>query len=161
MTYHLLHRGALCAALLLAAVPTLAQPTQDGPAGLGLRPTLGDEVPARQDPPPIGGPLACGAQAALFTGGGFRIWVTRQGSLEQENPLRPLSPETVLVFQVSVNGRVASAYGPDAQHLRQAGSPKALEESNPTPIRWAGGLDDLPPEFRVVSESGEVLLGPL
>lgn len=162
MTCRVYHRGVVVAALLVGLGAARAGSLEPGGAvgAVGLRPTLQGEQLA-EAPPPTGGPPACGSLAALYSGSGFRVWITRHGSMVQENPLRPLSPETVLVFQVSVNGRVASAFGPDPRNLRQAGAPQTLEEVNPTPIRWAASLDDLPDEIRVVSESGEVLLGPL
>ena len=119
-----------------------------------LRPSVAEEEPRVPAP-------SCGAEAGLYGSGGLKLWVTRRGTIEQENPLRPLSRETLLVLQVAVNGRLATAYGPDADHLRQGSAPARLEEASGHPVRWAPDGAELPASLRIVAEDGTVLLGPL
>ncbi|NNM72296.1 hypothetical protein [Enterovirga aerilata] len=119
---------------------------------LELRPT----VPAEPR-----SPAECGPRAALYGAGKVRVWVLRKGTLREENPLRPLSPETLTVLQVVVNGRSATAFGPNFEEMRQGGAPARLEEASGSSIAWESGKENLPASFRVVSEDGRVLLGPL
>jgi hypothetical protein len=133
------------ASLLAASHPTLAQ--TPGAAPLGPR-------------PPSHAP-ECGGKAALYTAGKVQVWVTRRGTVQEDNPLRPLSPATLTVLQVVVNGRSATAFGPDFEHMRQGGTPARLAEAAGHPIAWDGGPQAFPAAFRVVSEDGRVLLGPL
>ncbi|WP_375459587.1 hypothetical protein [uncultured Enterovirga sp.] len=101
----------------------------------------------------------CGAKAALYAppGKGPKVWVVRRGEMARENPLRPLTPERLVVLQVVVNGRLATAYGPDYDNLQQGGAPRDLERDAADPIRWQPGADGLPPTFRVVAQDGAVL----
>lgn len=101
----------------------------------------------------------CGPKAGLYVAAkGLRLWVTRRGEMGRENPLRPLSPERLVVLQVVVNGRTATAYGPDYETLQQGGAPRDLERDAADPIRWEPGADGLPPTLRVVGEDGAVLI---
>ncbi len=103
---------------------------------------------------------ACPApQAPEFAGGkGFRLWVTRQGTMTWNNPLRPLSPESLQVLQVVIRNKLATAYGPDLSGLRRGPSPAALEAQNGAPIRWSEAMEGLPPTLRILSEDdGQVL----
>ena len=107
-------------------------------------------------------PSDCGPQAATYQAGkGPKLWVLRQGTMVlAENPLRPMSRDEAVVLDVVVNGRRATAFGPDLNHLRQGGSPKSVEHGGREPIRWAeGGV--APAAIRVVAEDGRVLLGPM
>lgn len=104
---------------------------------------------------------SCSPKAALYAvEKGAKVWITRRGRMEFENPLRPLTPERLVVYQVVVNGRIATAYGPDASLLRQGGAPQQLEREV-APIKWQGGADGLPGELRIVAEDGRVLVGAL
>ncbi len=106
---------------------------------------------------------ACPApQAAEFSGGkGFRLFVTRQGTMTWSNPLRPLSPETVQVLQVVIRNKLATAYGPDLSGLRRGPSPAALEAQNGATIQWAGSPDSLPQTLRIVADDGAQVLAEL
>lgn len=135
-------RAALTAVLLAAL-----------PAGLAL--SAGPARAAPEDAVP-----ACAApQAPEFAGGkGFRLWVTRQGTMTWNNPLRPLSPEALQVLQVVIRNKLATAYGPDLSGLRRGPSPAALEAQNGAPIRWSEALEGLPAALRILSEDdGQVL----
>ncbi|MGX7704106.1 hypothetical protein [Methylobacterium sp. Gmos1] len=132
-------RAAVQAVLLaaLSAVPAHAAP--------------GDAAPACPAP-----------QAAEFAGAkGFRLFVTRQGTMTWSNPLRPLSPETVQVLQVVIRNKLATAYGPDLSGLRRGPSPAALEAQNGATIQWAGSPDSLPPTLRIVADDGGQVLAEL
>lgn len=109
--------------------------------------------------PPV--PADCAPKAALYSGKGLKLWVLRQGALVlAENPLRPLSRDEAVVLEVVVNGRRATAYGPDMNNLRQGGSLKSVEREGREPVRWAEGRT-APAALRVVAEDGRVLAGPL
>src|SRR3954470_768203 len=111
---------------------------------------------------PAGADGSCDTKAALYaTDKGFKIWVTRRGMMTQENPLRPLSPETKVVLEVAVNGRVATAHGADFASLQRSGPPQELELTSVGPIRWEPGLNGMPSTLRVVAEDGSRVLGPL
>ncbi|TDR93551.1 hypothetical protein [Enterovirga rhinocerotis] len=109
-------------------------------------------------------PKDCTPQAAVYADPapkGVKLWVLRQGTMVlPENPLRPLSRDEAVVFEVVVNGRRASAWGPDSHHLRQGGALQALEREASGPIRWADAGEP-PAAIRVVAEDGRPLLGPL
>ena len=98
-------------------------------------------------------PVACGDRTAAFADRKTRLWVTRRGTIVEDNPLRPLSTDPVLVLEVIVGGRAATAVGPDWDSLHRAPALAALEEQNRHMIAWAsdGGL---PNAFRIVSEDG-------
>lgn len=116
-------------------------------------PALAQDGPATGD---------CGAKAGLYTAAkGLKLWITRRGEMDRENVLRPLSKERLVVLQVVVNGRVATAYGPDYGNLRQGGAPRDLERDGQDPIRWEPGADGLPRVLRVVGEDGAVLIDAL
>ncbi|UHC18788.1 hypothetical protein LRS73_13590 [Methylobacterium currus] len=136
-------RAAVQAVLLaaLSAVP-LAGPARAAP---------GETAPACPAP-----------QAAEFSGGkGFRLFVTRQGTMTWSNPLRPLSPETVQVLQVVIRNKLATAYGPDLSGLRRGPSPAALEAQNGATIQWAGSPDSLPQTLRILADDGGQVLAEL
>ena len=112
-------------------------------------------------PPGPKTPSECGTRAAVYASGNVRIWVLRRGTMQEDNPLRPLSRDQLIVLQVVVNGRSATAFGPDFESMRQGGAPARLEEASGHWIAWDSGPQILPDSFRVVSEDGRVLLGPL
>ena len=103
----------------------------------------------------------CGARAALYTAGNVRVWVLRRGTMQDNNPLRPMSRDQLIVLQVVVNGRSATAFGPTFDTLRQGGAPARLEEASGYPITWDSNSQGRPDSFRIVAEDGRVLLGPL
>ena len=104
----------------------------------------------------------CGAKAATYASGtNLRLWVRRAGELTRDNPLRPLSAETLLVLDVVVNGRAATAFGPDAMNLRQGGAAQRLQAEASAPIRWGPADGPLPGELRIVAEDGRVLYDQL
>ena len=139
---------ALAALAALSALPATAQTQEPGGA------SAQNEAASS--------PATCGPRAALYQAGkGPKVWVIRRGTMVlAENPLRPLSADEAVVLDVVVNGRRATAHGPDLDHLRQGGTPKAVEREGREPIRWA---DDGPaaPSIRVIAEDGRVLLGPM
>lgn len=100
--------------------------------------------------------VACEGKAALYDGGkDVAVWVTRTGLITIENPLRPLTPETIRVLQVVIGGKAATAYGPDLFALRRGGSPAALEATSGGPIRWDAAATPLPDTLNIVSETGQ------
>ncbi|MFH6785268.1 MULTISPECIES: hypothetical protein [Methylobacterium] len=147
-------RYAVLAALMLAALP--AVPAQAAPA---------QAAPAQAAPEnaaPEAAPVCPAPQAPEFAAGkGFRLFVTRQGTMSWSNPLRPLSPETVQVLQVVIRNKLATAYGPDLSGLRRGPSPAALEAQNGATIRWAGSPEGLPPTLRILADDGGQVLATL
>ena len=141
-----------------AILAGMALVPQAGSAQTAAPASGGPDMPAPAAPKPSD----CGPQAAIYqTGKGAKLWVLRQGTMVlAENPLRPMSRDEAVVLEVVVNGRRATAFGPDLNHLRQGGTPKSVEHEGREPIRWAdGGV--APAAIRVVAEDGRVLLGPL
>ena len=108
-------------------------------------------------------PPDCGTRDALYVADkGLQVWVTRRGTMTlAENPLRPLSHDEVMVLEVVVKGRLATAWGPDFDNLRQGNAPRDLEREGAKPIRWEAGATPYPPSIRVVGEDGRVLFGPM
>ncbi len=137
-----LHRSLLAFLAAAMAAPGLAQELASPPA---------ERI----------SPDSCLPRAAVYAAGSIRVWVTRIGTMLEDNPLRPLSRERLLVLQVVVNGRSATAYGPNFDQMRQGGSPARLEEASGSRIDWKAGARELPASFRVVAEDGRPLLGPL
>jgi hypothetical protein len=138
-------------------------------AGQQVRPVVIENCGQRGPPGPPGPPAAvatadtvveparsCGAKAALYTERNLAMWVTRRGAITYENPLRPLSKETLSVFEVMVAGRPATAYGPDANSLQRAGTPKELEQTLGGTIAWTPG-GEMPDALQIVSATGEVV----
>jgi hypothetical protein len=119
-------------------------------------------VPVVAAAQPTASPIECAPQAALYQAEkGTKLWVLRQGRMVlAENPLRPLSQDEAVVLEVVVNGRRATAWGPDLQNLRQGGTPKSVEQEGREPIRW-DEKGPPPAAIRVVAEDGRVLLGPM
>lgn len=131
-------------AVLLALV--LAAASQ--PTGVSAQP-----APSTED-------LGCGPRAAaLFTGErGFKVWITRSGTMAQGNPLRPLDAVTVKVLEAHIGSKVATAYGPDFASLRRGLSPADLQAANGgTAIHWGPDVNDLPRQLRIVAEDGATL----
>ena len=104
----------------------------------------------------------CGTKASLYTAAkGLKLWVLRRGAMVLgENPLRPLTRDTVRVLEVVVNGRLATAYGADYASLRQGGPARDLEKESADPIRWEPRGPGFPTEIRIVGEDGTDLFGP-
>jgi hypothetical protein len=99
--------------------------------------------------------VSCGAEAAQFRAeNGFRLWVTRRGAIAQGNPLRPAGNRTLRVLQVSIDGRAATAYGPDYATLERGGTPEQLEEAFGQAIRWEPRNDRLPDTLQFSREPG-------
>lgn len=140
--------------------PADIKPAETKPAA-APPPALTSPTPAALAPPPAvpsEPPSACGSRAALFEGErGFSAHVTRLGRVSVENPLRPLTPEVTRVLQLTIGGKVATAYGPDLTALRRGGSPAVLEGQLGGGIRWEPELPLLPETLTIVSETGEPL----
>ena len=147
-------RGCGVAAFGLAAA-MLGSSLGGGPASAQAP----EPVPAER--PRVASPAECEGKAALYTAGKIQVWVTRKGSMREDNPLRPLSPETLTVLQVAVNGRLASAVGRNFDQMRQGDAPNRLQEASGYPIVWDENAQSFPTSFRVVAEDGRLRLGPL
>ncbi|WP_375462670.1 hypothetical protein [uncultured Methylobacterium sp.] len=131
------------AAFLAAAFSLLL-----GPARAQESPTPAALVPAQP----------CGTRAARYAGErDFEVFVTRLGRASLENPLRPLTPEVTQVLQVTIAGKLATAYGPDLTALRRGAAPAALEAQLGTAIRWEAALPALPDPLAIVAEDGAPL----
>lgn len=152
--------GMRCAAVLigLAIAPSVRAETLFGSAPLrGTQSGTTFDVPETSST----STLACPGRAGLYAGDkGLRVWVLRQGTMSERNPLRPLSRESLLVLEVVANGRLATAYGPDPANLTGAGSAPELERANGA-IRWSPPSDQLPDAVRIIASDGSVLIGPL
>lgn len=107
-------------------------------------------------PAPSPDSLGCGRQAALFSAErGFKAWITRSGSMQQGNPLRPLDAVTMKVLEAHIGAKVATAYGPDFATLRRGLAPADLQAaSGGAVIHWDPSVDALPRELRIVAEDG-------
>jgi hypothetical protein len=132
----------------------LVPPTQPVPQPVPVAP-----APLQGEAASPGSAATCGSLAALYLApGNLKIWVTRRGTMVQDNPLRPLTNDRFVILQIVVNNRLASAYGPDYANLRRAGPPQTLEAAGGTRISWQDGTDALPPSLRVVTEDGSIVL---
>lgn len=114
----------------------------------------------QQPGPPV--PIDCAPKAAVYQADkGLKLWMVRQGKMMLvENPLRPLTRDEVVVLDVVVNSRRATAFGVDFDNLHQAGTPKSVEREGREPIQWKEAAL-APPSLRVLAEDGRVLLGPM
>lgn len=103
-------------------------------------------------------PSGCAPRVAQYAApNGFTLWVVRKGTLIPDNPLRPLTRDPLLVLDVVAEGRSATAFGPDAGHLRQGGPARALEEESAAPIRWEGAGKALPATLTIRAGDGRDL----
>jgi hypothetical protein len=146
--------GAAALAILGGGGPAFAQTAAPAPSAPPATPA--SAAPSATGAQPT---VDCGAKAALYapSGKGPKVWVVRRGEMARDNPLRPLTPDRLVVLQVVVNGRLATAYGPDYDNLQQGAAPRDLERDAADPIRWVAAADGLPPGFRVVTPDGAVL----
>jgi hypothetical protein len=103
--------------------------------------------------------VGCPGAAVFSAGGGPEVHVMRVGTLDQRNPLAPLTdaqPATVL--EVKIRGKLAAAYGPNFQELRRAGPPQDLERELGNAIEWKSNLAELPRNMLILgSEKAEVI----
>ena len=134
-----------------------------GPAGAPGsavdRSTAGEKLPADVTTAQI---TSCGSQSAHYTGeNGFQLWVTRKGTITKDNPLRPGSPEQIVVLQVRIGTNIATAYGPDFESLIRGALPQQVAELHGASIAWAPTIDGLPQLLQIVSESGPDVLAKL
>jgi hypothetical protein len=118
---------------------------------------------AQQAAAPPAPEIDCGAEAGLYAAqGGFKLWVVRRGTTVRSNPLRPLSDSPpVVVLEVDIAGRRATAYGPDYASLVRGGPPEQLEQGNDAPIKWEASGGKLPPALQIVAEDGSQVLANL
>ena len=160
---HVVLASGLLSSALGSAVPSWAQEPSRAvappPGGIAGVPALGSAGTAAS---PELRPAACGAQAALFSADrGLKVWVTRRGAAERDNPLRPLTPDRLVVLQVVVNGRLATAVGLDYDSLHQGRAPPQVERDMSQPIRWEPSVDGMPGLFTIVADDGTVMIGPM
>jgi hypothetical protein len=142
------------------AGPALAQETgRSAPASAPIRQP--PQTPARAQ---AKSPQECGSGVAVYwAGSGPRIQVVRRGTLTERKPLDPDGPATELVvLEVRISGKLATAYGPSLDQLRRAGSPKQLEEEIGTQVRWQDhGLAGLPTALTVLAEDSPEVIARL
>jgi hypothetical protein len=134
-----------------------------GPAGpVGLRGEPGPAGPAGPagppGPPGPSGNETCSDVALYSAGSGPQVQVVRRGSINQ-NAFSGALPS--LVLQVNINGKIATAYGPDFQEMRRAGPPQQLEEETGGKIEWETGLRALPGIILIVSDDGPEVIARL
>ena len=87
--------------------------------------------------------------------------VTRKGMITKDNPLRPGSPEQIVVLQVRIGTNIATAYGPDFESLIRGALPQQVAELHGASIAWAPTIDGLPQLLQIVSESVPDVLAKL
>jgi hypothetical protein len=156
--FRVAYHPATCTVLLKAGAQSRAvviencgQRGPPGPPGLAM-PTLTGEISPGQQ-------RACGRKAAVYTGDkGFRLLVRRTGRATEENPLRPLSKENVLVLEVLIAGKPATAYGPDFLRMLRGGSADELQKILGQPITWDATNDVIPEIIQIVSEDTSQVL---
>lgn len=103
---------------------------------------------------------ACGPKAARYAGeNGLALWVTRQGTMSLDNPLRPSSTGEAVVLQVTIQGKVATAYGPSVAALLRGGPPQQLEAETGQPIKWRAALGEMPASLQIVADDQTAVLG--
>jgi hypothetical protein len=147
-----------------AAPPPIASPPPPivAPPEAPALPQHGAVTPLQGEAATLGSSTECGPLAGLYLApGNLKIFVTRRGTMVQDNPLRPLTNDLFIILQIVVNNRMASAYGPDFDNLRRAGAPQTLEGMAGTKITWASRPEAMPRSLRVVAEDGAVVLSPI
>lgn len=126
-----------------------------GAAWLGLLGPLSAQSAAPTGPAPAV-PASCAGRAAAYTGAaGFKLWIVRQGTAYESNPLRPLSKEPLVLAQIVVGKRSTYAVGPDFANLRRVTGLKDLETEEP--VTWSGGDRPPPATLRIVTDDGRVV----
>ena len=139
-------------------------PGPPGPSGTtaaSVAPGVGASPPEPEPSPSTQG-TTCGGKAALYEGeNGFQMWVTRRGRVSNDNPLRPAAAAPSLVLQVVINGRGATAHGPDYASLLRGGPPQQLEGEMGQAIEWEAKLDRVPQNLQIVAEGGTEVLARL
>jgi hypothetical protein len=127
--------------LLLSTSPVFAQAAPVAPEGT--------EGGAKKDPADV----ACAGAAAYSAGSGPQVHVVRRGSMSLQNALRPLSGAApVVVLQVTISGKVATAHGPGFEEMRRGGPPQQLEEESGSRIMWDKNLGALPRTILIVGD---------
>jgi hypothetical protein len=144
---------------IVAVPPPVAAVPPEAPVA---SPQRGADTPLQGEAATLGSSTECGSLAGLYLApGNLKIFVTRRGTMVQDNPLRPLTNDQFIILQIVVNNRMASAYGPDFDNLRRAGAPQTLEAAGGTKITWASQPEAMPRSLRVVAEDGAVVLSPI
>jgi hypothetical protein len=153
--FRLAYHPATCTVLLKAGeqirAVVIENCGQRGPAGppgpSGATVAVGaDSMPGQS--------ASCDGKAAFYAGEkGVNVLVIRSGKILYENPLRPLTTEEIVVFEVSTGGKLATAYGPDPANLLQGGAPRDLETTFGSTIAWDASATKFPERMQIVSES--------
>ena len=101
------------------------------------------------------GEVTCAGSASYSAGAGPDVVVTRQGYLDEVNPLTPATHvDRVQVLQVSIAGKTATAYGPGFQAMRRGPGPEQLEQTMRAAITWEKALGTLPSTMIILAEDG-------
>jgi hypothetical protein len=117
-----------------------------------IRSTVGSEDGASSSD------VICAGVAVFSAGGGPEVHVVGRGSLDQRNPLAPLTdapPATVLA--VTIKGKSAATYGPSFQEMRRAGPPQDLEREMGNAIQWEANLASLPHQISILGDDNEII----
>jgi hypothetical protein len=87
------------------------------------------------------------------------VHVVRVGTLDQRNPLAPrTNAPALIVLEVRIRGKAASAYGTTFHELRRSGPPDDLERDYGNAIQWERTLSTVPQELLILAEEqGEVV----
>jgi hypothetical protein len=105
------------------------------------------------------GNVPCLNAAVFSAGAGPEVHVTRLGTLDQRDPLAPLTKaKPARIIEVRIRDKLAAAYGPSFQELRRAAAPPDLERGLGNSIQWEPNLAALPRTLSIVGElPGEVV----
>jgi hypothetical protein len=151
--------GSFLACILAAA----AEAQEAAPAQTPSRPRPAPPQTAAPAVKAAESPEACGRSPAIYwAGSGPRVTVARQGALASRKPLEPDSAAVAMVvLEVRINEKAATAYGPGFDELRRGGPPGQLEQESGAAIRWSDGLAGLPATLTVVAEEGPEVIARL
>jgi hypothetical protein len=106
--------------------------------------------------------VTCRGAAVYSAGSGPEVHVARMGTLDQRNPLAPLTnAPPSKVIEVRIRGKLAAAYGPTFHELRRAGPPGDLERELGNAIQWEPNLATLPRELMIVGDEQAELVAKL
>jgi hypothetical protein len=107
-------------------------------------------------------PNECGTRLRTYwAGSGPQVHVIRTGMLTEQKPLDPSISSEVRVLEVTISGKVATAYGPAFDAMRRGGPPRQLEEERGNAVKWDRDLASLPQTIEILSEDGPEIVARL
>lgn len=134
--------------------PNSLAPIAGAPRDQPLPPAAAPSLPVAEAAGPAT-EVACEQKAALYAAAnGFRLWITRRGTLAYVNSLKDPPEQRDAILEVSINGNLASLRGEDPGRLTRGGAPQEVAAGVQGALAWEGKLERLPRVLQVLSETG-------